>query len=423
MRRKPYEYSGNENIFAWAADDECGRWRTEEFSIFDMDGRFLRMNREAMCAVPPMGWNSWNTFTEYINEDLIKETVDAMKAQGLLEAGYEYVVIDDCWSLKERDEEGKLAADPVKFPNGMKALADYVHEKGFKFGMYSCCGTRTCAGYPGSFEHEFEDARQFAQWGVDYLKYDNCFKPQNQDGRTLYRRMGMALANSGRNIVFSACQWGTDSVHEWIRSTGAHLFRSTEDIKDSWNSIRDIALSQLDKQGFSGAYCHNDMDMLVVGMHGKGGNEYISAGGCTDEEYQTHFSLWTMMNSPLMIGCDVRNLTDETKKILMNQDLIAINQDIECRSPFQLNCVSNSPDAFTLVKFLSNGDIAVAMFNMGDVPAMVTLDFWDMGLSASADKSLEFYDCIEHKNIGTKKEIFSEVVSAHGSKVYRCKVI
>lgn len=381
------------------------------------------MNREAMCAVPPMGWNSWNTFTEYINEDLIKETVDAMKAQGLLEAGYEYVVIDDCWSLKERDEEGKLAADPVKFPNGMKALADYVHEKGFKFGMYSCCGTRTCAGYPGSFEHEFEDARQFAQWGVDYLKYDNCFKPQNQDGRTLYRRMGMALANSGRNIVFSACQWGTDSVHEWIRSTGAHLFRSTEDIKDSWNSIRDIALSQLDKQGFSGAYCHNDMDMLVVGMHGKGGNEYISAGGCTDEEYQTHFSLWTMMNSPLMIGCDVRNLTDETKKILMNQDLIAINQDIECRSPFQLNCVSNSPDAFTLVKFLSNGDIAVAMFNMGDVPAMVTLDFWDMGLSASADKSLEFYDCIEHKNIGTKKEIFSEVVSAHGSKVYRCKVI
>ena len=381
------------------------------------------MSREAMCAVPPMGWNSWNTFTEYINEDLIKETVDALKEQGLLEAGYEYVVIDDCWSLKERDEEGRLVADPEKFPNGIKALADYVHEKGFKFGIYSCCGTRTCAGYPGSFEHEFEDAGQFARWGVDYLKYDNCFKPQNQDGRTLYRRMGMALANSGRNIVFSACQWGTESVHEWIRTTGAHLFRSTEDIRDSWNSIKDIALSQLDKQGFSGPYCHNDMDMLVVGMHGKGGNEYISAGGCTDEEYQTHFSLWAMMNSPLMIGCDVRNLTDETKKILLNQDLIAINQDIECRSVFQLNCVSNSPDAFTLVKFLANGDIAVGMFNMGDVPAMVTLDFWDMGLTASAGKSLEFYDCIEHKNVGIKKEIFSEVVSAHGSKVYRCKVI
>ena len=381
------------------------------------------MSRKAMCAVPPMGWNSWNTFTENINEDLVKETVDSMKEQGFLEAGYEYVVMDDCWSLKERDSEGRLVADPEKFPNGIGALADYIHAKGFKFGMYSCCGTRTCANYPGSFEHEFEDAKQFAQWGVDYLKYDNCFKPQNQDGRTLYRRMGMALANSGRDIVFSACQWGTDNVHEWIRSSGAHLFRSTEDINDSWNSIKDIALSQLDKQAFSGAYCHNDMDMLVVGMYGKGGNEYISAGGCTDEEYQTHFSLWAMMNSPLMIGCDIRKINDATKKILLNQDIIAINQDIECRSPFQLSCVSNSIDTFVLVKFLSNGDIAVGMFNLGDVPAMVTVDFWDMGLTVSSGRNLEFYDCIEHENIGVKKEIFSETVAAHGSKVYRCRLV
>ena len=381
------------------------------------------MGRNAMCAVPPMGWNSWNTFVENINEDLVKETVDSMKEQGFLEAGYEYVVMDDCWSLKERDAEGRLVADPEKFPSGIKALADYIHDKGFKFGMYSCCGTRTCANYPGSFEHEFEDAQQFAWWGVDYLKYDNCFRPQNQDGRTLYRRMGMALANSGRDIVFSACQWGTDSVHEWIRSSGAHLFRSTEDINDSWNSIKDIALSQLDKQAFSGPYCHNDMDMLVVGMYGKGGTEYISAGGCTDEEYQTHFSLWAMMNSPLMIGCDVRNLNDSTKKILLNRDIIAINQDMECRSPFRLNCLSNSPDVFTLVKFLSDGDIAVGMFNMGDVQAMVTVDFWDMGLTVSSGKNLEFFDCIEHKKLGIKKERYSETVAAHGSKVYRCKVV
>ena len=381
------------------------------------------MGRNAMCAVPPMGWNSWNTFAENINEDLVKETVDSMKEQGFLEAGYEYVVMDDCWSLKERDAEGRLVADPEKFPSGIKALADYIHDKGFKFGMYSCCGTRTCANYPGSFEHEFEDAQQFAWWGVDYLKYDNCFRPQNQDGRTLYRRMGMALANSGRDIVFSACQWGTDSVHEWIRSSGAHLFRSTEDINDSWNSIKDIALSQLDKQAFSGPYCHNDMDMLVVGMYGKGGTEYISAGGCTDEEYQTHFSLWAMMNSPLMIGCDVRNLNDSTKKILLNRDIIAINQDMECRSPFRLNCLSNSPDVFTLVKFLSDGDIAVGMFNMGDVQAMVTVDFWDMGLTVSSGKNLEFFDCIEHKKLGIKKERYSETVAAHGSKVYRCKVV
>lgn len=379
--------------------------------------------RKALCAVPPMGWNSWNTFTEKINEDLIKKMVDSMKEQGFLEAGYEYVVIDDCWSLKERDENGKLVADPEKFPNGMKVVADYVHEKGFKFGMYSCCGTRTCAGYPGSFEHEFEDARQFAEWGVDYLKYDNCFRPQSQDGEILYRRMGMALANSGRDIVFSACQWGTDSVHEWIRSSGAHLFRSTVDINDSWNSIKEIALSQLEKQAFSGPYCHNDMDMLVVGMYGNGGDKYISAGGCTDEEYQTHFSLWAMMNSPLMIGCDVRNLTDATKKILLNKDLIAINQDIECRSSFKVNCISNSPDVFTLVKFLSNGDIAIGMFNMGDVPATVTVDFWDIGLTIHANKKLEFYDCIEHKELGAKEEIFSNVVAAHGSKIYRCRLV
>ena len=165
------------------------------------------------------------------------------------------------------------------------------------------------------------------------------------------------------------------------------------------------------------------MDMLVVGMHGKGGNEYISAGGCTDEEYQTHFSLWAMMNSPLMIGCDVRNLSEETKKILLNQDIIAINQDIECRSAFRLNCVSNSPDVFTLVKFLSDGDIAIAMFNMGDIPAMVTVDFWDMGLTVSSGKKLKFYDCVEHKDIGLKKERYSETVAAHGSKIYRCKVV
>ncbi len=381
------------------------------------------MSRKAMCAVPPMGWNSWNTFTEKINEDLIRETVDAMKKQGLQKAGYEYVVIDDCWSMKERDKDGNLVPDPEKFPHGMKAVADYVHENGFKFGMYSCCGTRTCANYPGSFEHEYEDAKQFAAWGVDYLKYDNCFKPQHLDDRNLYRRMGLALANSGRDIVFSACQWGTESVHEWISSSGAHLFRSTIDINDSWNSIKDIALSQMDKTAYSSAYCHNDMDMLVVGMYGKGGDEYISAGGCTDEEYQTHFALWAMMNSPLMIGCDVRNMTEQTKKILLNKDLIAINQDIECRAPFQVQCTSNSPDTYVLVKFLSNGDIAIGMFNFGDTPTLAAVDFWDLGLPTSAGKCLEIYDCIEHENIGKKSEMLTATVAAHGSKVYRCKMV
>lgn len=168
---------------------------------------------------------------------------------------------------------------------------------------------------------------------------------------------------------------------------------------------------------------HNDMDMLVVGLHGKGGNEYISAGGCTDEEYQTHFSLWTMMNSPLMIGCDVRILTNETKKILLNKDLIAINQDIGCRAPFRVNCLSNSPDTFTLIKFLSDGDIAIGMFNMGDVSTMVVVDFWDLGMTVNSGMSLDFYDCIAHENLGKQNERFSAKVPAHGSRVYRCRMV
>lgn len=378
--------------------------------------------RKPMCQVPPMGWNSWNTFTENINEALIKSTADMIVETGLAKAGYKYIVIDDCWSLKERDENGKLVSDPEKFPGGMKSLADYIHSKGLKFGMYSCCGTKTCAQYPGSFEHEFNDAEQLAEWGVDYLKYDNCYKPISQDGRNLYRRMGMALANCGRDIVFSACQWGTDNVHEWIRSTGAHLFRSTGDICDSWASIKKIAESQMMLQGYSGNYCHNDMDMLVVGMYGKGGNEYISGGGCTDEEYQTHFSFWAMMNSPLMIGCDIRNMSDATKKILMNEDMIVINQDIECRGPYRLDGFGN-PDVFVLVKPLSNGDYAVGYFNMGDVEVSVTSEFWDMGLPISSGRAFEMYDCINHENIGVKKESFAPIVPSHGSKIYRCKVV
>ena len=157
---------------------------------------------------PPMGWNSWNTFGENINEKLIMETADKMVEQGLLDCGYEYLVIDDCWSLRKRDEEGRLIADPEKFPHGMKAVADYVHSKGLKFGMYSCAGNLTCAGYPGSFEHEFIDADTFASWGVDFLKYDYCYHSNIIPGKYLYRRMGIALENCGRDILFSACSWG-----------------------------------------------------------------------------------------------------------------------------------------------------------------------------------------------------------------------
>lgn len=380
------------------------------------------MENKMLAPTPPMGWNSWNTFSENINDELIRAMADAMVEQGLLNAGYQYLIIDDCWALKRRDSTGKLVPDPEKFPHGMKAVADYIHGKGLKFGMYSCCGAMTCAGYPGSFEHECSDAEQFAQWGVDYLKYDNCYKPCTQADPMLYRRMGAALKNCGRDILFAACQWGTEDVWSWIRSTGAHTFRSTGDIQDSWNSIENIATSQMENQCFSGPNCFNDMDMLVVGMYGKGMNPYISIGGCTDEEYQTHFALWTMMNSPLIIGCDIRAMSEQAKAILLNKDLIAINQDPECRACYHLSTWTN-PNAFILAKLLSNGDYALGFFNFSDTTSNVELSFWDLGLSAAAGQALSFYDCLNHQSLGIQQEYFMTEVTSHGCKVYRCGVV
>ena len=373
-----------------------------------------------LAPTPPMGWNSWNTFSEHISEDLICSTADRFVECGLRDAGYEYIVIDDCWSLRERDASGRLVADPEKFPHGMKAVADYVHGKGLKFGMYSCAGTHTCAGFPGSFEHEFVDAATFAEWGVDYLKYDFCYKPAAVDGPNLYRRMGMALRNCGRDIVFSACNWGSDDVHSWIRSTGAQLFRSTGDIQDSWESIRRLAESQMEKAPYGAPYCYNDMDMLVVGMHGGSMNSWIAEkiGGCSDIEYRTHFALWAIMSSPLMIGCDIRDMTPETADILMNRDVIAINQDPECRSFFRINQWNNPMHVFSLVKPLANGDYAIGMFNFGERAGEMSLEFYDLGLPYASGYQLSFYDCYTHAPMGAFRERFSTTIEPHDSRMY-----
>ena len=181
-----------------------------------------------IAQTPPMGWNTWNTFANDINDELIRQTADAMVELGYRDAGYEYVVIDDCWSLKERDyTTGRLVPDPQKFPRGMRDLADYIHSKGLKFGMYSCAGVRTCAGYPSSFDHEYEDARTFAEWGVDLLKYDFCNFPNYANNKNRYLTMSMALRSTGREIVFSGCNWGRGDPWNWMRSIGAHMYRST----------------------------------------------------------------------------------------------------------------------------------------------------------------------------------------------------
>lgn len=376
---------------------------------------------------PSMGWNSWNTFTWDINEQLIRDVADMFVLQGYKEAGYEYIVIDDCWSLKERDADGKLVADPAKFPSGMKALADYIHEKGLKFGMYSCVGTHTCAGYPGSFEHEFQDAARFAEWGVDFLKYDYCFKPRHISGELLYKRMSLALKNCGRDILFSACNWGADGVYDWIRESGAHMYRSTEDIRDNWESVKSLALSQLGKQSYTGSFCHNDMDMLVVGMYGGSNSDFIGRiGGCSDTEYKTHFSLWSLMGSPLMIGCDIRKDNPVTKEILLNSDLIAINQDMECRGAYRIKPEPqwfHTDDVFMLVKVLTDGDLAIGFFNLSDSSRELSLQFWDMGLPYAAGFSLSLYDCWAHRELGVFRERYAPVVAAHDCLVVRAKLV
>lgn len=399
------------------------------------------MENKFLGITPPMGWNSWNTFTWEINDKLIREAADAFVSEGLKDAGYEYVVIDDCWSEKQRDKNGKLVPDHWKFPDGIKPVADYVHSKGLKFGMYSCAGTHTCGGHPGSFEHEFDDADTFAEWGVDYLKYDYCYKPDHIPGEVLYKRMSMALRNCGRDIMFSACNWGNDNVYKWIRESGAHLFRSTGDIQDNWESIKRLALSQIGSECYGGNFCHNDIDMLVVGMHGGSNNEWINSteqgvnviadsgetmpklGGCTDEEYRTHFSLWAIMNSPLMIGFDIRRMTPATKEILTNKDVIAINQDIECRGPYCIKQWNNPDNVFSLVKPLANGDYAIGMFNFGDRAGEMSLQFWDIGLPAASGRGLSVYDCWKHEELGTFTERFVTTVEPHGCAVLRAKVV
>lgn len=370
---------------------------------------------------PPMGWNSWNTFGAAINEQLIFDTADKLVETGLADAGYTYLVIDDCWSLKERDEKGRLVPDPEKFPHGMKAVADYIHSKGLKFGMYSCAGNLTCAGYPGSYEHEFVDAATFAEWEVDYLKYDYCYHSNIVHGKYLYRRMGLALENCGRDILFSACSWGVDETHEWIRESSAAIWRSTGDIFDSWSSIKSLTEQQEEKLAYGGAGCFNDMDMLVVGMHGNGN---VGLGGCSDTQYKTHFSIWSLFSSPLMIGCDIRGMSDETLKILTNKKLIEINQDAACRQIMKFDSdFEHNPDIKYYAKMLDGGDIAIGFFNMSESDGHVRLNLDQLGLNESTGKTLEMHDLWNDECIKVTNGTFIHPIKMHDTLIYRCRVV
>ncbi len=369
--------------------------------------------------IPPMGWNTWNTFAENINEELILRSADTMIATGLKDAGYEYVVIDDCWALKERDGKGRLVPDPAKFPHGMKYVADYIHKLGLKFGMYSCAGLMTCAGYPSSFDREFLDAETFAEWGVDFLKYDYCFKPASVDGTTLYRRMGLALAKCGRDILFSACSWGADETHRWIGTTGANMWRSTGDIVDTWDSVKDLIKKQYDILPYGGMGCFNDMDMLIVGMHGKG---HVGLKGCTEEEYRLHFAAWCLLGSPLMIGCDIRNMDEATQKILTNQTLIGIQQDARGLRPYIVKQWGND-DLPMIVRYLENGDIALGFFNLSEGPAGFWITADDLGVPTISGRTLTGEEAYTGQSLCSKNGVLTVDVRPHSCAVYRLRIV
>ena len=369
---------------------------------------------------PPMGWNTWNTFGKDISDQMVRQSADAFETMGLKEAGYRYLVIDDCWSQKVRNAQtDRLEADPAKFPHSMKELADYVHGKGLKFGMYSCAGQRTCGDYPGSFDHEYLDAETFAQWDVDFLKYDFCYMPSGIAGALLYRRMGMALRACGRDILFSACNWGSDNVWQWIRSTGAHMYRSTGDIFDNAESYRRIAMSQLDKLGASAPQCFNDVDMLTVGMYGKG---FVGTSGCNDADYRSQFSLWCMFSAPLMLGCDIRSMNDATRDLVTNADLIRINQDAEARPP-QLLPYPWNEKLIVLMKHLDDGSYALGFFNMDEEDGEISLTFSDFGMPVSSGYDLHTRSILGSEDERVYREYMRLFVPAHDCKVFIARPI
>lgn len=334
-----------------------------------------QIERNSLTQTPPMGWNSWNKFGCNVSEDLIKSIADAIATDGMKDAGYQYVVIDDCWQIS-RDENGFIVADPQRFPSGIKALADYVHSKGLKFGLYSDAGTKTCAGRPGSQGHEYQDALQYARWGVDYLKYDWC-NTGTRNAEEAYTTMSNALLATGQPIVFSMCEWGTAKPWLWGKGIG-NLWRTTDDISDAWSSnkkwpnggccqrgVVELLDLQADLYPYAGPGHWNDPDMLEVGN-----------GGMSIPEYRAHFSFWALLAAPLIAGNDVRSMSPEIKDILTNSEVIAVNQDKLGREGRR---ISKNGDLEVWAKPLSDGSRAVILFNRGESDGNVAVSWEQLG--------------------------------------------
>jgi alpha-galactosidase len=362
----------------------------------------LAAQDQGLAPTPPMGWNSWNKFGCNVSADLIRQMADAMVKSGMKDAGYQYIVIDDCWQV-ERDQAGNIVPDSKHFASGIKALADYVHSRGLKFGIYSDAGSMTCAKRPGSLGHEYQDALQYAAWGVDYLKYDWCHT-STQDAKAAYALIRNALNATGRPIVLSMCEWGTAKPWLWGKSVGGNLWRTTGDISDMWQSKDKNHLGMLDildlqdgLESYAGPGHWNDPDMLEVGN-----------GGMTTDEYRAHFSMWSLLAAPLIAGNDLRDMKPEIHDILTNKEVIAVNQDplgSEGRR------VRKDGGLEVWAKQMQDGSRSVVLLNRDSSQKEITVSWQDIGYPAHLSAGVR--DLWQAKDLGQFKDKFSASVSPH----------
>jgi alpha-galactosidase len=357
---------------------------------------------DGLAKTPPMGWNSWNQFKDTIDDKTVRSIADAMVSNGMRDAGYIYVNIDDTWQ-GARDAQGNLSGNQ-RFPD-MKSLADYIHSKGLKFGIYSSPGPLTCAGYPGSYGHETQDAATFASWGVDYLKYDWCTAGQVYSGpdrfQWAYIKMARALQATGRPIVFSICNYGSGEVQHWAAGAGANLWRTSNDIEDNWQSMISNIEGQTGAATYAGPGTWNDPDVLEIGN-----------GGMTPDEYRTHMSLWALSAAPLLAGNDLRAMSETTESILLNTEVVAIDQDVLGiqATPMQQG------DLQTWIKPLADGSLAVGVVNLSSASEPATVNAADLGL---ADPPASARDVWAHANIQFSGGRYTVQLPPHGVLLLR----
>lgn len=364
-----------------------------------------------LARTPPMGWNSWITFELEVNEGLIRSMADAMVATDMKDAGYQYVVVDAGWKAKQRGLHAELVADPVKFPSGMKALADYIHSKGLKFGIYTDAGKEDCdSGAPGSLGHEQQDAATFAAWGVDFVKEDWC-NTTGLNAQEVYTRMSRALHNTGRPIVFSMCEWGDNRPWLWSADV-ANMWRTTGDSKQCWDCGREtkdkpggyprgwtlILDAQSPLQRYAAPGHWNDADILVAGVK-----------GVTIEESRANISLWSILASPLFAGADLRSLSSEMKEIFLNKEVIAVDQDA---AGIEGKRVARHGDAEVWARPLADGSEAVALFNRGSDATQIGVTWSELG--RQPDETLRVRDLWKHQEMGGHSDGYSATVPPHG---------